>query len=140
MDVLQLQRIAEDLLERVSGPMHLRIYLQPAVAMFFGIRDGLKDAHEGKPPYFWTIFTSRGNRKELLKSGLHSVAKILIVAFVLDAIYQLIELHWFYPGEAIIVALLLAFIPYLLIRGPVNRLARWRASRHSANPRYGSSP
>jgi hypothetical protein len=30
----------------------------------------------------------------------------------------------FYPLESIIVALLLSFIPYVLLRGPVNRLAR----------------
>jgi hypothetical protein len=30
----------------------------------------------------------------------------------------------FYPGEALIVALLLAFVPYLLIRGPAERIAR----------------
>jgi hypothetical protein len=31
-----------------------------------------------------------------------------------------------YPGEAVVVALLLGFIPYLLLRGPVARIARWR--------------
>jgi hypothetical protein len=58
----------------------------------------------------------------------------------MDAIYQLIDLHWFYPGEAIIVALELAFVPYLLIRGPANRIARWMMSRHAApQPEHGAS-
>jgi hypothetical protein len=30
----------------------------------------------------------------------------------------------FYPGEALFTALLLAFVPYLLLRGPISRIAR----------------
>ena len=36
---------------------------------------------------------------------------------IMDAIYQARMLRRFYPDEAVIVALLLAFVPYLLIRG-----------------------
>ncbi len=43
----------------------------------------------------------------------------------MDLIYQVIEFKTFYPGEAVIVALLLAFVPYLLLRGPCERVARW---------------
>src|SRR6476660_4537179 len=126
------QRVPEDLIGRLTGPLHLRLYLQPVMATFFGIRDGIHDAREGKPAYFWAIFTNSGQRKELLKSGFKSVSKILVFALILDAIYQIIELRWFYPGEALITALLLAFVPYLLIRGPVARLVRhWRS--HSAS-------
>ena len=38
----------------------------------------------------------------------------------------------FYPGEALIVALLLAFVPYLLIRGPAARIARRLMVRKSS--------
>jgi hypothetical protein len=44
-------------------------------------------------------------------------------------------LKTFYPGEAEIVAILLAFVPYLLLRGPVARVARWCLARHSAGSR-----
>jgi hypothetical protein len=45
----------------------------------------------------------------------------------MDTVYQLIVLKAFYPAEAVIVALALAFVPYLLLRGPVARIARlWR--------------
>jgi hypothetical protein len=44
----------------------------------------------------------------------------------MDLVYQLIALKTFYPGEAVIVAIALAFFPYLLLRGPIARLARWR--------------
>jgi hypothetical protein len=90
----------------------------------FGIRDGLKDARLGRPAYFWTIFSDRTQRSELLHEGWKAVMKVFIMAVVIDAVYQYLQLAWFYPGEALIVAFILAFIPYLLIRGPINRIAR----------------
>jgi hypothetical protein len=108
--------------------------MQPAMAAFFGIRDGLRDGRQRKAPYFRTIFTNPAERGPLIKSGLKSVAKILILAVLLDGIYQFIMLRWFYPGEAIIVAVLLAFVPYLFIRGPTDRICRRWLSRHSAEP------
>jgi hypothetical protein len=43
----------------------------------------------------------------------------------MDVIYQIIVLKRFYPAEAVIVALLFAFVPYVIIRGPVLRIERW---------------
>jgi hypothetical protein len=119
-----LTRIFEDLIGRVSGPMKFRLILQPLMAIIFAIRSGLKDAKEGRPPYFWAIFTDPVNRRDMLRDGWKSVGRIFILAIVIDAIYQFIIFRWFYPVEAILVAAILAFIPYLLIRGPVNRIAR----------------
>jgi hypothetical protein len=48
-----------------------------------------------------------------------------IAALYMDVIYQLIEFETFHPAEAVIIALLLAFVPYVLLRGPVARIARW---------------
>jgi hypothetical protein len=118
------ERMVENLIARLDGPLHVRLFLQPATALFFGIRDGLKDAREGKPAYFWAICSNPAQAKELLKSGFKSVTRVVIFALVMDAIYQIIVSHWFYPGEAVLVAFILAFVPYLLIRGPVNRVAR----------------
>jgi hypothetical protein len=119
-----LTRILENLIDRVSGPMKFRLILQPLMAIIFAIRAGLKDAKEGRPPYFWAIFTDPVNRRDMLRDGWKSVGRIFILAIIIDAIYQFIVFRWFYPGEAILVAAILAFIPYLLIRGPVNRIAR----------------
>ena len=47
-----LNRIFEDLIDRVSGPMKFRLILQPLMAIIFAVRSGLKDAKEGKPAYF----------------------------------------------------------------------------------------
>src|SRR5271154_3986268 len=103
--------------------MDFRLVLQPLMAVFFAVRDGIKDAREGRVPYFWSLFTEPGHRRELLRDGWKSVAKVFIIAIVLDAVYQFIVVRWFYPGEALLVAVLLAIVPYVLLRGPANRLA-----------------
>jgi hypothetical protein len=118
-----IARISHNMVERVTGPMKFRLLLQPTMATFFAIRGGLQDAREGKPPYFWGLFTDKGERKSMLKDGWKSIGKVFILAIVLDAVYQLIEHRWMvYPGEAMLVAIVLAIVPYLLIRGPVNRI------------------
>ena len=55
-----------------------------------------------------------------------STARVLLLGLVMDTIYQIIVLKTFYPAEAAIVAIVLAFIPYLLLRGPIARIALYR--------------
>lgn len=119
-------RVADQLMARVSGPMHFRLYLQPIMAAVFAVIAGLKDARLGRPPYFWSLITHPAERKEMLKDGWKSVGRVFILALVLDAIYQVWVLHFFYVGEAIIVAILLAIVPYLILRGIVTRIAQKR--------------
>jgi hypothetical protein len=45
------------------------------------------------------------------------------MAIVLDFVYQLIVFRRLYPVEALDVAILLAVVPYFLLRGLVNRIA-----------------
>ena len=116
-----LTRMFENLIGRVHGPMHFRVIMQPTMAIIFAIRDGIKDAREGRTAYFWALFTEPQHRKELIRRGWKSVGKIFILALVLDAVYQIWQLKTFYPGEAVLTAIVLAFVPYLLLRGPVNR-------------------
>ena len=89
-----MARIAHNMVERVTGPMKFRLLLQPCMATFFAIRDGLKDARECKPPYFWGLFTDKGERESMLKNGWKSIGKVFILAVVLDVVYQLIEHRW----------------------------------------------
>jgi hypothetical protein len=118
-------RYSEQMLTRfTTGPMKFRIYLQPAMALFLAIRGGLKDAQEGKPPCFWGLFTDPRERESMLKDGWRHIARVFFLAIVIDVIYQIIELRFVYLGEAISVAIILAIVPYLIVRGPVNRIAR----------------
>ena len=117
-------RFAEDMMGRVSGPMKFRLLLQPTMAAIFAIRAGLADAKQGNPPYFWSLVTDRAHRAERLKNGWKSVGKVFVLAMVLDVVYQIIVERFVYPGEAFVVALALAIVPYLVLRGLVTHVAR----------------
>jgi len=117
-------RIMENMADRISGPLHFRLLLQPVMAAIFAIIAGLKDAREGRAPYFWSLFTDPVNRVEMLKDGWKGVGKVFVLAIVLDVIFQIKVLNFVYPGEAIIVAIALAILPYLILRGLVTRIAR----------------
>lgn len=94
------------------------------------VRAGLKDAQEDRPPYSWAIFNNRGLRRKLLRDGWNAVAKVFVASVIMDIVYQVIVHEWFYPIETLIVASILALLPYLLIRGPVNRIARrWHSGK-----------
>src|SRR5262245_7836178 len=109
---------------RFGGPMTFRVILQPTMAALLALRGGLKDAREGRPPYFCTILTDSAKRAELLREGWKAIARVFVLAVVMDIIYQFIVVRWIYPFETLAIAILLAVVPYLLIRGPVNRIAR----------------
>lgn len=122
-----IARLVSNLADRVTGPLHFRLLLQPATAIFFAIRDGMKDAREGRSAYLWSMFSDPDQRKYLAREGWSSIARVFTLAVIMDVIYQLYVLRWFYVLETLIVAVLLAVVPYLLLRGPVNRLAQaWK--------------
>ena len=118
------RRIFEDMLGRVHGEMTFRLFLQPIMAGVPAVLDGIKDAKAGKPLYFFALFGDPKHRQELLAGGWRSVGRTFILGLVMDTVYQVWQLKAFYPGEAILTASILAIIPYLLLRGPVNFWAR----------------
>ena len=119
------QRVWQDLFERPGGPMTFRFILQPTMAAIAALQDGIKDARTGRAPYLWTVLTNPAERGGRLREGLISTARIILLGLGMDAIYQFTVLKTFYPGEAVIIAIVLAFVPYLLLRGPIARLVRW---------------
>jgi hypothetical protein len=118
------QRIIENLFARLDGPFHFRLIVQPLMATIFAFIDGVKDARTGKPAYVWAMLSTPENRKELVKQGWKSVGKIFILAIILDVVYELKVESRIYPGEILIVAFVLAIVPYVVLRGPINRVAR----------------
>ena len=93
----ELQRVWSNVVARPGGPMTFRFILQPAMAAIVALWDGIV-----------------------------STARILILGIVMDVVYQLVFLGEFYPAEAALIAILLAFVPYALLRGPIGRVARRR--------------
>ena len=119
------QRIWRDILDRPGGPMTFRFILQPLMAMVAAVRDGFADARTGRSPYLWTMLSHPPERGGRLREGIVATARIILLGLGMDAIYQAIVLKTFYPGETVIIAVLLAFVPYVLLRGPAARFAQW---------------
>ncbi len=116
----------EDIPKRLTGPGRFRFILQPVIAIVLGVRNGLADARAGRPPYLYGVLFHRGLRRELVRTGFESVANLLLMGILLDAILQWIILGVSYPGPALVVGPTLIVGPYALARALSNRLARWR--------------
>jgi hypothetical protein len=114
----------ENFLARPTGSLNLRFILQPAIASVLALRAGMKDAREGRAPYLWAAVTKPEHRWRLLRGGWKDMRTPFLVASTLDAIYQLIIHRFIYPLELLFTATLLALVPYFILRGLVNRIAR----------------
>jgi hypothetical protein len=119
-----LSGLWQEIAARPDGPMAFRFYLQPAMSIIYAIVSGRKDAREHKPPYFWALFTDPVHRVELLRDGWKSVRNVFLLAIVMDLIYQIMVFKGLRPLEGLVISIVVAIVPYLLVRGPVNRLAR----------------
>ena len=104
--------------------MTFRFILQPAMAMVAALHDGIMDARLGRSPYLWTILTQPQLSVPRLREGVIAIARIILLGLGMDAVYQTTVLKTFYPGEMVIVAVLLALVPYVLLRGLAERVAR----------------
>ena len=120
-----VEQFWHDLIERPDGPMRFRFVLQPLMATIVAIRDGLKDARSGRSPYFATVLANQQERIGRLREGLNATARIIALGLVMDVIYQAVVFKTFYPDQALVVALVLAFVPYLIIRSVIARI--WRS-------------
>jgi hypothetical protein len=128
-------RFVSDLAGRLHGPFSFRFVLQPLMALIYATRDGLAEARAGRPPYFWALFTRADERQLLLSEGWKAMSRVIGLGVVIDAIYQLIVFHWIHPLQLVVTVLALAFLPYVLIRGPIGRIATWLTRANHAKPR-----
>jgi ABC-type glycerol-3-phosphate transport system permease component len=126
-------RVWKDIFDRPAGPMAFRFILQPTMALIAALHDGIRDARRGRSPYLWTILRDPQKRGERIREGLISTSRIVLLGLVMDMIYQYEVLRTFYPGEAVLMVLLLALIPYFVLRGPIARVARRWVSRPASN-------
>jgi hypothetical protein len=131
-------RVANNLVGRLDGPLHIRFVLQPLMSLLLAIRDGMRDARSGNPAFLWAVFTGHGARRVLLLNGWKGVGRVVLLALGLDVIYQILAFRKLYPLEALLTAALLAIVPYILLRGPINRIARV-VTRNRAFRRAGTA-
>ena len=119
-----LSQFWTDFIARFDGPMHFRLYMQPLMAILFALRDGKRDAREGRSAYLWSLVTDPEQRRYLIASGWKGISKVFVLAFALDIVYQFMVWHGLKPLQALLTAAVLAVIPYTLLRGPANRVMR----------------
>jgi hypothetical protein len=98
---------------------------------------GIQDAKEGKQGYLWAILSNPERRLELLHEGWRGARTPFLAAIVLDCMYQIITVRFVYPLELLFTATLLTIVPYLLLRGPFNLIARLFLSRGRASIKNG---
>ena len=81
--------------------------------------------------------SGHAERLQTWREGVTAVTRVLLLGVGMDVIYQFRVFGAFkYPIETFVIAIVLAFVPYLLLRGPVARVARWWANRkHSQESR-----
>jgi hypothetical protein len=114
----------ENFLARPAGPLNLRFILQPAIASIIALRAGIRDAREGRPPYLWSAFVDPAYRSQFLHAGWKDIRMPFLMSIGLDIVYQIYIHQFIYPLELLFTATLLALVPYFVLRGPVNRIAR----------------
>ena len=124
-----LTTFVSDLIGRLHGPFSFRFVLQPLMALIYAARDGLADARAGRPPYFWTLFARPGERSRLLREGWKATTQVILFGVAIDTIYQLIVFRWIHPLQLVVIVLGLAFLPYVIFRGPMERMASWWRTR-----------
>jgi hypothetical protein len=117
-----IPRLIENLFGRIDGPMAVRLAIQPIIAAGLALRDGLRDAKQDRGPYMLSLFLDPERRGHRLRDGWKSIRTVFCVALVADVVYQLLQLGWVYVGEALVVAQIVALVPYVVVRELANRI------------------
>ncbi len=115
-------RAFHQLLERPAGPFRFRFVLQPVAAAVIAVRAGMRDAGLNRDSFLKSFQAEPSKRSALIHDAWTDIAKVFIIAAILDGIYQVVMFRWFYPMQTLIVACILSIVPYVLIRVPVMHL------------------
>lgn len=114
----------QEIFARPGGPLAFRFILQPVIASILAVRDGWEDAQSHRKPYLWSLLNDPIRRMPRLMEGVMAVSRVLLLGAGMDLVYQAIKLQAFRPLETVVIAVGLAFIPYLIVRGPSARISR----------------
>jgi hypothetical protein len=118
----------EDIPKRLTGPGRFRFLFQPVIAAILGARAGRGDAREGRLPYLYALLFASEVRGELFRSSVESIAHVILMGILVDAVCQWLILGVSYPGAALVVGPVLIAVPYATARSFANRFARARPS------------
>lgn len=114
--------VVEGFIARLAGPMSLRFIFQPLLGLLLGIRDGIRDANAGEPPFILDLISNREKRKAKLSSLLTSLFKTILIAVVLDLIAQYFLFGQVRITSAVMIAIIILIVPYSMARAVTNRM------------------
>jgi hypothetical protein len=135
-----IYEIWENAMARTLSSLNFRFVLGPALSVFFAIRTGLHEAKKHCPPSLLRLLASRKQRKALLQESRRNLGNLFVFAMALDILYQAVMVYilgrtdLFLPVESLLTAFFLSVLPYLMIRGPANRLTRKLYPKKKRNP------
>ena len=112
--------------ELTSGQGQFRLLLLAAVALVVGIRAGIADARAGTLPFGRRLAEGNEPHAQLMKDAVKRALNPLALAVVLDVILQRLTLGYVRPLVAVVVAVVVVWIPFVIVRGVMNRF--WRRS------------
>lgn len=121
------EQFFSDMAARLSGPGRFRFIMQPTVAIFLGVRDGMKDGRARIPTFLWALVFHGQHRWELLRSAFASASDLISIAILLDLIAQFLIFREIHPGAALLLGPVLIAIPYAMARTFGNWISRSRA-------------
>lgn len=127
------ERFWADIVGRLHGPMTIRFYLQPTMALIAALHDGIRDARQGHKAFFWTALWDPTQERGRLRQGIIATSRTALLGLGMDTLYQIRVFDAFRPIEAVMMALLLAVIPYFIFRWVIEHVARWwlKRSKHA---------
>lgn len=114
----------EKIQARWTGPFHLRLILQPLLAIILGIRDGRREAKIGNLPFFRSLMDSQNDRKIYIKQVGRAIAKPLVLGILLDMLVQYMIFQRVRIWGGVLFGALFIALPYSLILGLSNRYFR----------------
>jgi hypothetical protein len=106
--------------------MSARFFLQPAIAIALGIRDGLMDAKAGNPPFIYDVVFHPEDRPRDLRNAFKALLIPIVVATALDGIVQYMMFKHVRPGAAVLVGSFVMGVSYAYARGVIIRVATAR--------------
>ncbi len=108
-----------------GGSFQWRLIVQPLAAIILGARVGVRDAKQGRLPFFQALLHAKGERGTLLGKAVRDAIVPLAVAVIVDSILQQLINGRIRPLVAALVGGFLVFIPFLCSRALSHRV--WRA-------------
>jgi hypothetical protein len=104
-----------------------RLILQPTLAIILGVRIGLADARAGSQPFIARLIRSPGERWSLLRESIVHAAVPLTLAVLMDCLFQYLTFGHVHILAAVVVGILLVWLPFSSTRGLANRI--WTSHR-----------